>query len=305
MASHSDRMNAGADDMGAQDRAAVDGFGRFSAWLDDHPDALDALVLDVDGVLLLIKQAISGSHEILARMRADGLPFLLLTNDGDHSPQEKARILQACGLEIHPEEIVSCAHGLSTIAADHDWDAGPFFVMGNLGTPCYAEAAGLRTTRKLDELPGCQGVIVGENNYDWEPVLNAVVNFFIRRPQARLIVPNPDEYYPDGQGGVRLAGGSVARMIQGALTAYGCPIVPLYLGKPHAPIFSFAHQRLETIAAKSIDKGRILMIGDNLDSDVAGAQAFGYQAAIVLTGITTPAMLARARLKPDWIWRGL
>jgi ribonucleotide monophosphatase NagD (HAD superfamily) len=94
-------------------------------------------------------------------------------------------------------------------------------------------------------------------------------------------------------------------MIQGARTAYGCPIFPLYLGKPHAPIFSFAHQRLETIAAKSIDKGRILMIGDNLDSDVAGAQAFGYQAAIVLTGITTPAMLARARLKPDWIWRGL
>lgn len=305
MASPDERGNARPNHKAAPAREASERFGRFSAWLDAHPDAVEALVLDVDGVLLLVEQATPGSCEFLAHLRTEKLPFLLLTNDGDHSPQEKAHILQACGLAIHPEEIVSCAHGLSTLAADHDMDAGPFFIMGNLGTPCFAEAAGLVTTRKVEDLPLCQGVIVGENNYDWEPVLNAVVNFFIRRPQAQLITPNPDEYYPDGQGGVRLASGSVARMIQRTLTAYGSPIAPLYLGKPHAPIFRFAHQRLEAIAGRVVDKERVLMIGDNLDSDVAGARAFGYQAAIVLTGITTPAMLARARLKPDWVWRGL
>lgn len=292
-------------DMPAQALEQSEGFERFGAWLNTHPGAIDALVLDVDGVLLLVKQATPGSREFLARLRADGLPFLLLTNDGDHSPQEKALTLKACGLDIRPEQIVSCSHGLAAVAADHGAGGAPFFVMGNLGTPCYAEAAGLTTTRALNELPICRGVIVGEDNYDWEPVLNAVVNFFIRNPGVPLITPNPDEYYPDGGGGIRLAGGSVARMIQRALTAYGCPVAPLYLGKPHAPIFRFAHQRLETIAGRGIDKGRVLMIGDNLDSDVAGAQAFGYQTAIVLTGITTPAMLGRARLKPDWVWRGL
>lgn len=294
-------------------REQIEGFERFSTWLDTHPDAIDALVLDVDGVLLLVKEATPGSREFLARLRADGLPFLLLTNDGDHSPQEKARTLKACGLDIQEEEIVSCSHGLAAVAAEHGAGGAPFFVMGNLGTPCYAEAAGLRTTRELDALsngrgegePLCRGVIVGEDNYDWEPVLNAVVNFFIRNPQAPLITPNPDEYYPDGRGGIRLAGGSVARMIQRALAAYGCPVAPLYLGKPHRPIFRFAHRRLETVAGRGIDRRRVLMIGDNLDSDVAGAQAFGYQTAIVLTGITTPAMLGRARLKPDWVWRGL
>ena len=305
MASHDDGINTCAKGKGAQDQAGDWKFERFSVWLDGHPNALDALVLDVDGVLLLAKRATPGSRELLAKMRTAGLPFLLLTNDGDHSPQEKARILQACGLEIHPEEIVSCAHGLSAVAADHGSEGGPFFVMGNLGTPCYAEAVGLRTTRSIDDLPHCRGVIVGEDNYDWEPVLNAVVNFFIRRPLALLITPNPDEYYPDGQGGIRLAGGCVTRLIQSALKAYGSPVAPLYLGKPHTPIFRYAHERLETIAAKAIDRRRVLMIGDNLDSDVAGAKAFGYQAAIVLTGITTPAMLTQDRLKPDWIWRGL
>lgn len=306
MVSPDDRVNARTTDMAPQQkRSSTDRFGSCNAWLDQHPHTLDAIVLDVDGVLLLAKRATPGSQEFLARLRADGLPFLLLTNDGDHSPQEKAGTLRACGLDIRPEQIVSCAHGLLSVAADHGEAEGLFFVMGNLGTPCYAEAAGLDTTRDLDDLPHCRGVIVGEDNYDWEPVLNAVVNFFIRRPQALLITPNPDEYYPDGQGGIRLAAGSVTRLIQRALAAYGSPTAPLYLGKPYAPIFRFAHQRLEMSAAKAIDKRRVMMIGDNLDSDVAGAHAFGYRTAIVLTGITTPAMLTQARVKPDWVWSGL
>ena len=283
----------------------ADPYGRFSEWLDAHPHGLDALVLDVDGVLLLAKEATPGSRELLARLRADGLPFLLLTNDGDHSPSEKAATLQSCGLEIQATEIVSCAHGLRAIAKEHDCGGALFYVMGNLGTPCYAEAAGLRTTRDPADLPRCRGVIVGEDNYDWEPVINAVVNFFIAHPEALLITPNPDEYYPDGRGGIRLAAGSVARLIQRALATYGRPKAPRFLGKPHAPIFHTAHGRLERVAGKPIAKNRVLMIGDNLDSDVAGASAFGYRTAIVLTGITTPEMLADAALTPDWVWRGL
>jgi HAD superfamily hydrolase (TIGR01450 family) len=291
--------------QGPSEPTENDPSGRFSAWLDAHPRQLDALMLDIDGVLLLAKGATPGSGELLERLRADGLPFLLLTNDGDHSAQEKAAILQGAGLGIRAEEIVSCAHGLSAVAEVGAGVKAPFFIMGNLGTPCYAEAAGLRTTREIADLPRCRGVIVGENNYDWEATLNAVVNFFIRHPEARLVVPNPDEYYPDGHGGVRLAAGSVGRLIHRALSTYGYPKEPLYLGKPYAPIFHFAHRRLQQMAGKDIEKRRILMIGDNLDSDVAGAKAFGCRSAVVLTGLTTPAMLSAALLKPDWVWREL
>ena len=289
------------NDLGAPGQAQ----GRFLHWLDAHPHALDALVLDIDGVLLLVRRATPGSHELLARLRADRLPFLLLTNDGDHSPQEKSAILRDCGLEIQAEQIVSCAHGLSQVAEDFGPTEAPFFIMGNLGLPCYAETAGLRTTRDLDLLHTCRGVIVGENDYDWEFTINAVVNFFIQHPDTLLVTPNPDEYYPDGRGGVRLAAGSVSRLIQRALATYGCPKEPHFLGKPHAPIFRFAHQRLEQMAGRAIERGRVMMIGDNLDADVAGAAAFGYRTAVVLTGITTATMLAAAPLKPDWVWHGL
>jgi NagD protein len=279
--------------------------GCFRAWLDAHCDDLDALVLDVDGVLLLAEQATPGSHELLARLHAEKRPFVLLTNDGDHSPQEKARMLQACGIDIQAGQIVSCGHGLTAVVGQHQLKGARFFVLGDMGKPCYAEAAGLRTTRRLEDLPRCRGVIVGENHYDWEPTLNAVVNYFIRQPQALFICPNPDEYYPDGHGGIRLAAGSISRLIQRALQTYGRPKTPLYLGKPHDPIFRTAHRRLEQIAGCAVAKDRVLMIGDNLDADVAGANAFGYRSAIVLTGITTPEMLAGAPLKPDWVWCGL
>jgi HAD superfamily hydrolase (TIGR01450 family) len=306
--------DAKADIKGAQKRSPSTGNrtgtggcneGVFREWLDAHPDDLDALVLDVDGVLLLAKQATAGSRELLARLHAEKRPFVLLTNDGDHSPQEKARILQACGIDIRAGQIVSCAHGLVSMTREHQLEGERFFVMGDLGNPCYAEAAGLRTTRRLEELPRCRGVIVGENHYDWEPTLNAVVNHFIRQPQALLICPNPDEYYPDGRGGIRLAAGSLSRMIQRALKTYGRPKSPLYLGKPHGPIFQTAHRHLERIAGGALARNRVLMIGDNLDADVAGAKAFGYRTAIVLTGVTTADLLADAPLKPDWVWCGL
>jgi NagD protein len=282
-----------------------DDAGRFRKWLDAHDGDLDALVLDVDGVLLLAKQATPGSRELLARLRSEQRPFVLLTNDGDRSPQEKAQILKACGLDIQAGQIVSCGHGLTAVTAEYRLRGKRFFVMGELGNPCYAEDAGLKTTRRPSDLPRCRGVIVGENRYDWESTLNAVVNYFIRQPQALLIVPNPDEYYPDGHGGIRLAAGSVGRSIQRALTTYGRPKQPLYLGKPYAPIFQTAHQRLEKIAGGSLAKNRVLMIGDNLDADIAGASAFGYRSAIVLTGLTTLEMLADAPSKPDWVWCGL
>ncbi len=81
---------------------------------------------------------------------------------------------------------------ISTLHAEKQFSLDPFFIMGNLGNPCFAQKAGLHTTRDLSQIHRCQGIIVGEKGYDWETTINAVVNFFIQKPDALLIVPNPD-----------------------------------------------------------------------------------------------------------------
>jgi NagD protein len=268
-------------------------------WLVAHASEIDGLIFDIDGVLLNGNRPARGSRRLLAMLSERQIPFLLLTNDGNHSPEEKALHLKQAGIGIDSEKIVSCAHALVTLADERDLRGRRFFIMGDLGHPCYAQAAGLETTRNLADLPGCSGVIVGEDHYDWEPVINAVVNFFLDASDALLIVPNPDEFYPGRSSKIRLAAGSVGRMIHRALTAHGLALTPIYLGKPHAPVFEITQRRLEQSAGRRLALQRILMTGDNLDSDVCGATGFGYRSALVLTGITDRWMLDKSRLKPE------
>ena len=45
----------------------------------------------------------------------------------------------------------------------------------------------------------------------------------------------------------------------------------------------------------------VLMIGDRLDTDIAGAQALGMDTALVLSGVTKPEDLTEARIRPTYV----
>ena len=275
-------------------------------WLRSHLDTLDALVFDIDGVLLVNGRAAPGSQDVLAMLRKNRIPFFLLTNDGDHSTEEKADILNAADLQIYFTEIVSCADGLVTLHMGEKFSEDPFFIMGNLGNPCFAQKAGLHTTRDLSEIHRCQGIIVGEKGYDWETTINAVVNFFIQKPDARLIVPNPDEYYPGKTSGhICIGAGGVARFIVRVLETYGIRVSPIYLGKPFSPIFEKTHAQLEAFYGSPVPRNQVLMAGDFIRSDIQGALDFGYCSALVLTGVTTLDMLERSAVRPDLVFEKL
>lgn len=71
-------------------------------------------------------------------------------------------------------------------------------------------------------------------------------------------------------------------------------------GKPEPSLYALAHARAEAALGRKIDKRRICMMGDSLETDVAGAQAYGIDSLFLLTGIhgaDFPALAADAR--PD------
>lgn len=268
------------------------------AWLAGHVAEVDAVVFDVDGVLMKVHQPLPGSTELVRWLRDHGVPFTLLTNDGCHSPEEKTASLRRCGMEFAVEEIVSSGHGLAEVARQRGWCGRLFFVMGVLGRPCYAQAAGLLTTCALDDLDACTGVIVGEKEYDWERAVTGVLNFLISRPQAPLVVPNPDVFFPGQSGSLRLASGAVALFLSELGTQYGREIEPLFLGKPYQPIFETNHRRLEQRLGREIPASRTLMVGDSLAGDIGGGARFGYRTALVLTGLTSVDMVAGSPVQP-------
>lgn len=277
----------------------------FRDWFRDRQRDFDALVLDIDGVLVRGREAVPGAAALLRELRDHGVAFSLLTNDGSHSAVERAAKLRSAGVPVQAAEITSCSEGLEEIVQDHALAGKSAFVMGKLGNPCYAEAAGLRPTRDLTALPDCAAVIVGEDDYDWEPVFNAVINALIRNPDRLFIVPNPDEYYPAENGCIRIAAGGQARFIQRVTAAYGVNVDPLYLGKPYQPIFRHSHRLLEQRLGRAIAPERVFLLGDSLEADIAGAQRFGYRAGLVLTGATRPDRAANTTVKPEIVFHTL
>lgn len=275
----------------------------FNRWFAAHHADCDAVVLDIDGILLLSGRPVPGSADFLAQLRRQEYPFSLLTNDGNNSIAEKRRFLRHCGLRIRESEITSCADGLAELTVRLGLRGKRFFVVGALGKPNYALRAGLRVTRSLAALPDCDGVIVGESRFDWEPVINGVVNYFICRPGSPFIVPNPDECFPSRHG-LRIAAGGIARFIQRVLATLHVTVAPVYLGKPYRPIFEHNHALMEQRLGRKLQKNRVLMLGDSIAADVQGALNFGYRSALFLTGMTTEAGLRRSAIKLDLIFRG-
>jgi HAD superfamily hydrolase (TIGR01450 family) len=260
----------------------------FLAWMRTAGDQVAGVLLDVDGTLERGGVALPRAAETLDWLHLVAKPFVLLTNDGNHSPEEKAFSLTQAGLPVKPEDIVSCSDAIVEYTSDHGLAGRKVFVMGDLGTPCYAERAGLKPVRKIAELADCAGVIVGEQNYDWEPVFNAVINYFIRNPESFLIVPNPDMYWPGKRGEIRIGAGGKARFIKMVLAEYGVELEPLYLGKPNPAIYRRAFHHL---AGRGLIDARtpataLWGVGDSLRSDITGANRMGHSSALVLTGIT-------------------
>ena len=114
----------------SESRVPIRPGGRFMSWMDRNPTCVDAVLFDIDGVLIRSRQALPGAGDLIAALRQRGVPYVLLTNDGCSSAQEKSRYLAAAGLDIRPEEICSSGHALVGIVRTNCWEGEPFFAMG-------------------------------------------------------------------------------------------------------------------------------------------------------------------------------
>jgi len=277
----------------------------LKTWMEDRLEDIKGVLLDIDGVLTYGGHSISGAPSFLEFLQAQKIPFFLVTNDGDHSPEEKSIILQACDISIRPSQIISCGHVIKDLVDKGSHHNQLFFVLGRLGAPCYAEIAGLRTTRQLEEISSCDGIIIGEREYDWESYFNVVINRVIEMPQIPIWIPNPDIYCPRKGGGIQITAGAVGRFLTEIMSAYGIKISPVYLGKPFSHLFEIAYQQLCQINDSFLSKKQILFVGDLLAGDIKGAKDFGYFDILALTGVTSIKTLETSEILPSLTVRSL
>ncbi len=249
-------------------------------------DRYDCFLFDLDGVLYRGDRPVEGAPEALAALRAAGRRVAFVTNNSSRTPQEVAHKLSGIGCPATPEEVVSSARATADLLASRG--GGTAFVVGENGIRTALEDAGVRL---LDgDAPAADYVVVGwDRSADYEKLKNACV---LVQHGAKLVATNADPSFPAGDGLFWPGAGALLSVI--VVTTGATPEI---VGKPHAPLFESARSRA--------GGGRPLVVGDRLDTDIAGAAALGWDSMLVLTGISEEEDIASADAHPTYVARNL
>lgn len=250
--------------------------------IDDLVDRYDALLFDAYGVLVNGDGPLPGACELLAKLRATGKPFFLVTNSAARLPEDAARRYQGFGLAIEADQIISAGGLLKPHFAANGLQGSRCAILGPKGTfHLVAQAGGLAVPPEEDFDVLVIGDQVGFPFLEsMDAVLSRLIDKFDRGKSPILILPNPDLIYPRS-GGFGVTCGSMALVIETVLKQRypsRTDIGFIHLGKPETALFEEAARRASTL--------NLLMIGDQIDTDIRGAVRFGIDSALVAGGVT-------------------
>lgn len=240
------------------------------------------LLLDAYGVLVHTSGALPGAAQFIDNLNRTKKPYYIVTNDASKLPATSAKLFRSFGLAIAPDKIITSGSLLVDYFAGHNLEEAPCAVLGPGDSARYVELAGGRVVAARDPF---EVLVIGdESGYPFletvDNVLSGLFKIFDSGANVHLVLPNPDLIYPKADNGFGIASGSIALILEAALQRR-YPARPelkfVRLGKPHAAIFKETLDRSGT--------RDMVMIGDQLETDIRGAIDFGLDAVLVGTGI--------------------
>jgi glycerol 3-phosphatase-2 len=243
--------------------------------------AYDHLLLDLDGVVYVGDEATPGAVEALAALRAAGKGIAFVTNEGRRSGEEFVRKLWSLGFRASLEEVVTVGGAVQHVLAERErWRSA--YVIGAPAMHQHVLDAGLKVVNGRD-VPAVPDVVVvaAHDRFGYDELRGATQAVL---GGAALVCAGRDPVFPVAGGALWPGTGAVVAAVEAATG-----VRAENLGKPAAQPFLTALDRL--------GPGRALVVGDRLDSDLAGAAAAGLEGAIVLSGATGPEE-ARAATEP-------
>lgn len=235
------------------------------------------ILCDLDGVVWLMHQPISGSVEAISRLRAAGHRVLFVTNNSAATLAKQETALANIGIPA-VGDVCTSAQAAALLLAPGE----RVLVAGGPGIIEAVERVGAIVVARTDDdvsderfaesTRGIDTVMVGyHNSFDYRGLTRAVTPIL---GGARLIGTNDDPTYPTPAGLIP-GGGSILAAI-----AKAGGVQPIIAGKPFAPMGQLVRKRLQLD-----DLSVAWMVGDRESTDGAFARLIGARFALVLSGV--------------------
>ena len=228
----------------------------------------DHALLDLDGCVWVGDEPTANAVEAVTALRRAGKGIAFITNDSRASGEDLVRKLWRQGFQASLEEVVTVGGALQHLLAERGDRLRSAFVIGSDAIAEHVADAGLRVANGTEFATRADVVVVGLDVQVGYPDLRTAVQAIDRG--AELVATARDPLLPMPDGPWPGAGALLAAL------EYATGRRGVTVGKPDPQLFHTALDRL--------GDGRALVVGDRLDTDLAGAAAAGLDAAIVLTG---------------------
>ena len=252
------------------------------------------LILDMDGVLWHGETPMPGLTDFFDTLREYGIQFVMATNNASKTPQQYVEKLARFGVTVSEEQIFTSAEATGDYL-QRTYEAGvKAFVVGDVGLQTAVKKRGFRLL-SVEEVMGGETavfVVAGFNPKVAYPELAA--GSLLIHKGANFIGTNPDLTFPSEYGPLPGAGSFLA-FIQAATG-----VEPTIIGKPGPLIFQMAMQKLGGTPQNTA------MVGDRIETDIAGGRASGIQTILVLSGISQQKDLNQGTPNyPDFIFQSI
>ena len=238
---------------------------------------IKGILFDLDGVLYVGSNAIDGAIGTIASLRAAGYSCRFATNTSTLSMHSLQLKLHHLGFDIPASEIISAPQ------------AAILYLRG-LGRPrcrlLLAEDVKQDFTEFEKHEANPDYVVVGDIGDAWNyPLFNSVFNNLMQG--AKLIAIHKNRFWQTENGLKMDIGGFIAAL------EYASGTETLIIGKPANDFFQVA------VADMGLTCSEVMMVGDDIDADIGGAQEAGLLGALVKTGKFRQAYYEASTIKPD------
>ncbi|MUN29274.1 HAD-IIA family hydrolase [Sulfuracidifex metallicus] len=253
----------------------------------------DLIVSDVDGVILMEGEPIWENIKALRELTSKGKKLALVTNNSGFNRVLLSRQISYLGLDVNPSLIITSSVSAATYLKERG-NVQSVFVVGEEGLSDELKGFGFKVLTVSDaneNLP--DSVVVGLDrlsNYDKLSLAMRCIS-----KGSLFVATNMDKLWPSKEG-LKLGAGALVKAISFALNREP----DFVAGKPNPWMLKVVMER-----SGVTDKDRIVVIGDQLETDVKMGNDEGIDTILVQTGISKEEDIDRVMIKPTYIVNNL